>query len=478
MDIALTISNRQISPAVVNLFQFESGTTTLNFTLDSYMYGEVDLRNYTAYAVTSINGSVDMTELVATYDASKDKLTLSWDVKEYTLLEAGAILYQIVFKESTASGIPEEGENTGVFYSYKAVIINRESIDPDNEISAKYPTILKQWLDRMNAMADLYDAGVVYMNYGESIPAADRLAGRLYFQYTDSSNTRGQFEDDKGNILSDLAVVHNIGDETIAGTKTFTMSPKVPTPAVGDDSTKTATTAWVNAKAKDYVKSVNGSTPDENGNVQVADAESANKDGKGNVIADTYLPLAGGTLTGKVTGTDLNLSGNIYGVSDDGRIIIGSGTSWSKGGHLALSGKGYSDNGGGFNLVATDGTTRREFIGKLDGGLSWNGEAIVRLVAEQKPTSSNGCTWYRKYSDGWVEQGGTIDVTRGNFNVNLPIEMASTDYTVVVTRNSGASATSQIDIWRKTANDTTTTFCVYITGDSTGVIYHVCGMAA
>ena len=39
--------------------------------------------------------------------------------------------------------------------------------------------------------------------------------------------------------------VHKTGDETIAGVKTFTSSPIVPTPVVGDNSTKVATTEFV-----------------------------------------------------------------------------------------------------------------------------------------------------------------------------------------------------------------------------------------
>lgn len=42
--------------------------------------------------------------------------------------------------------------------------------------------------------------------------------------------------------------VKNTGDETIAGTKTFSSSPVVPTPAVSDNSTKVVTTAYINAK--------------------------------------------------------------------------------------------------------------------------------------------------------------------------------------------------------------------------------------
>ena len=43
-------------------------------------------------------------------------------------------------------------------------------------------------------------------------------------------------------------VVHLSGNETIAGTKTFSTSPVVPTPGTSDNSTKSATTAYVNNK--------------------------------------------------------------------------------------------------------------------------------------------------------------------------------------------------------------------------------------
>lgn len=43
-------------------------------------------------------------------------------------------------------------------------------------------------------------------------------------------------------------VVRTITDQTIAGVKTFTSSPIVPTPTAGDNSTKVATTAYVDGK--------------------------------------------------------------------------------------------------------------------------------------------------------------------------------------------------------------------------------------
>ena len=223
----LQISNRQISPAVVNMFQYENQTTTLNFVLDSYMYDEVDLRNYKAYAVTSQNGLIDYTELVTRYDEVDDELTLSWTVGEYSLREDGAVLYQIVFKENA-----DDGENSAVFYSYKAIIINRGSVDGDNHLTANYPTLLKQWLDKMNAKqvelenyvadkaaeelgrttAELVEyinyisgsvnACVIYIPYGQTVEIADRLDSRLYYQYLDEAHSVGRFEDHLGNILS------------------------------------------------------------------------------------------------------------------------------------------------------------------------------------------------------------------------------------------------------------------------------------
>lgn len=49
-----------------------------------------------------------------------------------------------------------------------------------------------------------------------------------------------------------------------------------------------------------------------------------------------------------------------------------------------------------------------------------------QLIDYQEPTSANGYTWYRKYADGWVEQGGTLQTTTNS--LTFPIEMADTNY--------------------------------------------------
>lgn len=49
----------------------------------------------------------------------------------------------------------------------------------------------------------------------------------------------------------------------------------------------------------------------------------------------------------------------------------------------------------------------------------------------QAPTSGNNQTWYCKYADGWVEQGGTVSAK--NPSVTLPVTMANTSYWVGLT---------------------------------------------
>ena len=65
------------------------------------------------------------------------------------------------------------------------------------------------------------------------------------------------------------------------------------------------------------------------------------------------------------------------------------------------------------------------------------------VIAFQAPTAGNNYTWYRKYADGWVEQGGIYD--NGSLSddfsttVTLPITMADTNYTAlaIASRNTG-----------------------------------------
>ena len=81
--INISISNKQMKPAVVHTNQFENGVNKLSFTIEDYLQGTIDLRNYKAYVVTSVNGQMDITEIPYTVDGRV--MTLTWDVSAWTL---------------------------------------------------------------------------------------------------------------------------------------------------------------------------------------------------------------------------------------------------------------------------------------------------------------------------------------------------------------------------------------------------------
>jgi len=112
----------------------------------------------------------------------------------------------------------------------------------------------------------------------------------------------------------------------------------------------------------------------------------------------------------------------------------------------------------------------------------FNGKADVSTVAHvvtefQAPTAANNYTWYRKYADGWVEQGGfQSSGGSGNHTITLPVEMDSTNYTPQVTRMAGASTTGSVNIFAR--EPTLTTQFTYYSSDNTGAVWRVEGMAA
>lgn len=190
MSLEIT-NNREIKPQKVATKQGEAQTTVLTFTRDSYKYDQIDLRNYKAYAITSINGEIDMTELTKTVNGSQ--LILSWPLSARTLRHAGAIAYQISFKA--------DKDSPAVFNTYQAIIQNSASID-ESELVGDYPTIMKQWLDLINARSGDIPHKVVYMLPGNSIPVEERTAGTLYYQWEEVASTSALAATGKVNLGS------------------------------------------------------------------------------------------------------------------------------------------------------------------------------------------------------------------------------------------------------------------------------------
>lgn len=92
-----------------------------------------------------------------------------------------------------------------------------------------------------------------------------------------------------------------------------------------------------------------------------------------------------------------------------------------------------------------------------------------RVIAFQAPTSGNNYTWYRKYADGWVEQGGRIDngslVNTVDLSVVFPVEMADTNYTPSISCIRGASGNYKMNQGIETVSVTGMSFGFYSGSD-------------
>lgn len=111
------------------------------------------------------------------------------------------------------------------------------------------------------------------------------------------------------------------------------------------------------------------------------------------------------------------------------------------------------------------------------------------VIEAQYPDASNGYTWYFKYSDGWVEQGG-VQIGNGVYGkatVNLPVEMADNTYqafgnigwinesTWYTNSSTSAVMAAITDVTGATTDKTTTTFSIQSFSTHN---WYACGMAA
>lgn len=112
------------------------------------------------------------------------------------------------------------------------------------------------------------------------------------------------------------------------------------------------------------------------------------------------------------------------------------------------------------------------------------GENEISLVAMGKNSGyvtemhQDGSSWYKKYSNGWVEQGGTF-TSLYNQAVTLNVPMKDSNYTILTSKTNFASAVVIVD------TATTTSFKVYGRGqggsgfnENVSGYWYVAGMGA
>lgn len=73
--------------------------------------------------------------------------------------------------------------------------------------------------------------------------------------------------------------------------------------------------------------------------------------------------------------------------------------------------------------------------------------------------SENGNQWYRKWNDGWCEQGGQFSAG-GITTINLLIPYKDTNYQVTTTYKSSSNSTSINVTWGSVNNVTNSSFTI------------------
>lgn len=203
---------------------------------------------------------------------------------------------------------------------------------------------------------------------------------------------------------------------------------------------------------------------------------------------DACLPLSGGTVTGNVY-----FGSSISQTKDSAIFDITGGTAYNKGAYLSLSGKD-SSRGGRFDLVAHNGTNYKNLVGTASGALTWGGTNIVRSVngasantngevtisvpspkAYVTETYRSGSTWYRKWSDGFIEQGG---ICTGNPSVTVTFPVAFTTVTLHVNINGYTGTANNPEQFKLDGKPSLTAFWakgVYSTSNAQGTISSLTG---
>lgn len=144
------------------------------------------------------------------------------------------------------------------------------------------------------------------------------------------------------------------------------------------------------------------------------------------------------------------------------------------GARLYLSTFDASDLPGAFILRCPKNEACTDYVdlqGYSTGVLTWGGKHVIRLVESSK----SGTNWYRKYSDGWIEQGGLAN--KGTISLLTPF--TDTNYTCVATctNQTGAMGTDS-DTGAYVKSKTKTNFYAsigYQIGDNSNIAWYACG---
>ena len=197
-------------------------------------------------------------------------------------------------------------------------------------------------------------------------------------------------------------------------------------------------------------------TADDVSDVLKTTVQSLSVDEKAQIVqnlAGTFLPLYGGTLTG-----GLNAWGGIYAKNNGtgGQSLISGGNSDvvidRAGAQLFLYGATTKLNKPGSFLLSANGADGiASLAGFPSGALTWNGKAV--MVASATGGSGGSSSWYKKYEDGFIMQGGRVSISQnvsGHYGtevaITFPIPFAATPPVTIHSGGGYVSASGPVSV--------------------------------
>lgn len=161
-------------------------------------------------------------------------------------------------------------------------------------------------------------------------------------------------------------------------------------------------------------------TGDVTGNV-TGNADSATNDANGNPIASTYLPLAGGTMTGAIhyVGANNRVFG-VVAVANSTNCDIGWDWQNADGAILGLrSADQAGSDSGAFYLYARNGNGSCGLTGRANGSLTWNSKEVEQVNSKDSS--------YIRYESGLQICWGTYisTLSSGWTTITFPVAFKS-----------------------------------------------------
>lgn len=173
------------------------------------------------------------------------------------------------------------------------------------------------------------------------------------------------------------------------------------------------------------------------------------------IIQKNNIAVVGNGMTLGLTNGSANFAHKASGYDYTGLYGQNVGSTLDTG-SITTGGVGITTDGTKSGIIAdtTDTAQLRVmfqlFTGTTDEAVATVGTVVAqvmelnshRVVDFQMPTAGNGYTWYRKYADGWVEQGGIATIsTNALFTVTFPIIMQTKPQAIATPYNQPTSST-------------------------------------